>query len=301
MTDARHLYKKITESKDALPGSQRKVADYILRNGREVAFLTAEELAKRTGVSLATVVRTAAGLGFESYQVLRELLADVAKASYSPTWRELEDSWRNPDSGDYFGMVVRDTIEALRHILTPGVAASVRNAVEILDGARVVHIMGSRSSRAPALSLYYAFQQFLRDARLLGTMGGDDLYENLLRVREKDAFIAISNGYPHYAVQTLDAVRFVGERGVPVVLVTDSMSNPAIPFCREVIHVPGCEAHFSLIPLMAVLDAVVVGMGRKRSDEAVGSLRSLWKILIENGITMRPDEEDKRRKPQDNR
>lgn len=286
------LYAKIMTNKDTLPHSQRRVADYIMSTGYKVAFLTAEELAQRTGVSLATVVRTATGLGFGSYQELRENLADIAKVSYSPTWEELEESWRHPDTEDYFSLTVKNDIEALRQLLTPGLNQAIRNTVEILNDAREIAIIGSRSSRAPAFALYYGLRQFMPHVHFSGTLGGDDLYENLTCLDSQDVLIAISNGYPHYAVQTINAVRFVGKRGVPVILATDNMDNPAVPFASEILHVPGCHTHFSLVPIMTVLNTIVVGMGRKRSETSVNTLRSLWKTLVENGITIGKEPEE---------
>jgi DNA-binding MurR/RpiR family transcriptional regulator len=285
MDDAKQFYVNLAEKMEQLTESQKKVADYIIRNGKDVAFLTAQDLSEKVGVSLATVVRTASSLGYTSYQNLREIISKLVMNSYSPTWQELEESWQNPDANDLLGMVVRSNIESLRCILTDDVNNSVHNAIDILNKSDKIYVLGSRSSRAPALYFYYSLQQFKWNSYVLGTMGVDDLYENLLRIDNSSTIFAISNGYPHYSTQTIDAVKFASKKCVPVVLITDNMSNPAIPFCKEVIKVSGCGSHFSIVPLMTIIDAIIVGMGRSKPEESISKLRLLWKTLIENHIT----------------
>ena len=280
------LYRKIIKNTEQLSRSQKIVASYVLENGREVAFMTAQELADKVGVSLATVVRTAVSMGFGSYQNLRDKLKDIIKTTSNPTWQELEESWSKPYKEDYFETVVRENMEALKSLLTSARSTSISKAVDLIDSADSIYIIGSRSSRAPALSLYYAFQQFTRNANLLATMGEDDLYENLLRIGSRDVLVAISNGYPYYAMQTIKAVQFVSEKGIPVILLTDHPANPCIISSRIVILVPACKGHFSLVPLNTVLESFVVGLGMRHSDRSVDKLRALWQILIDNGITL---------------
>jgi DNA-binding MurR/RpiR family transcriptional regulator len=274
------------EKSDRLPASQKKVAQFLLENGRQVAFLTAQELADKVGVSLATVVRTVSHLGIENYQTLREKLSVFLMASAFPTWQELEESWEKPNGEDYFSTVVKENIEGIRHLITPGVIYAIDEAVSLINQARKIYVIGSRSSRAPAMTLYYAFQQFTWNTYLLGASGEDDLYENLIRVQPQDVLIAISNGYPYYAIQTINAVKFAKSNKVPVILLTDHLSNPCVPCSEIVVHVPKCEGHFSLVPLMTCIEAIVVGLGRKSSGEAVDKLRSLWSVLVENDITL---------------
>lgn len=65
---------KIREYYDHLSRSYRKVADYVLSNYYEVAFMTAAQLAYAVGVDTTTVVRFSQRLGYNGYP---ELLHDV--------------------------------------------------------------------------------------------------------------------------------------------------------------------------------------------------------------------------------
>jgi len=57
---------------DEFSRSQKDVAQYVVDHLDEVAFHTAEELARRANTSSSTVVRFAQALGFEGFPELQE-------------------------------------------------------------------------------------------------------------------------------------------------------------------------------------------------------------------------------------
>jgi DNA-binding MurR/RpiR family transcriptional regulator len=65
------LSRYIEERFDEFSRSQKDVAQYIVDHLDDVAFLTAEELARRATTSSSTVVRFAQALGFEGYPELQ--------------------------------------------------------------------------------------------------------------------------------------------------------------------------------------------------------------------------------------
>jgi len=62
------VLEKISEKKVALRESEEKVVTYILTHWQEVLHLPITELAKRMGVSEATMVRTYKKMGFRGFQ-----------------------------------------------------------------------------------------------------------------------------------------------------------------------------------------------------------------------------------------
>ena len=61
---------------DEFSRSQKDVAQYVVDHLDEVAFHTAEELARRASTSSSTVVRFAQALGFEGFPELQEAARD---------------------------------------------------------------------------------------------------------------------------------------------------------------------------------------------------------------------------------
>lgn len=64
------LFSRLRQGVQEFPGQQQLVCRTILEHYQQVAFMTVEELGQASSVSPATVVRTVARLGYESYHDL---------------------------------------------------------------------------------------------------------------------------------------------------------------------------------------------------------------------------------------
>ncbi|MGD2164015.1 MAG: MurR/RpiR family transcriptional regulator [Anaerolineae bacterium] len=86
---------RIQEKYDDLTPSFRKLADFMLQNQLDAAFMTATELADRLGVDAATVVRFAQELGYTGFRELSKEIQGVVrselKASYTADLDTAED------------------------------------------------------------------------------------------------------------------------------------------------------------------------------------------------------------------
>lgn len=66
----------VAEIADALPASQRRVADLVVDDPESVAFGTLGSVAERADTSTPTVIRFAAQLGFDGFTALRDTVRD---------------------------------------------------------------------------------------------------------------------------------------------------------------------------------------------------------------------------------
>jgi len=86
---------KIQQKYDDLTPSFRKLADFMLQNQLDAAFMTATELANRLDVDAATVVRFAQELGYTGFRELskeiQEIVRSELKASYAADLGAAED------------------------------------------------------------------------------------------------------------------------------------------------------------------------------------------------------------------
>src|SRR2546421_13010276 len=69
---------------DEFSRSQKDVAQYIVDHLDDVAFQTAEELARRANTSSSTVVRFSQALGFEGYPELQHSAREEYRRRHAP-------------------------------------------------------------------------------------------------------------------------------------------------------------------------------------------------------------------------
>jgi DNA-binding MurR/RpiR family transcriptional regulator len=77
---------------DEFSRSQKDVAQYVVDHLDEVAFHTAEELARRANTSSSTVVRFSQALGFEGFPELQEAAREEYRHGHRQPPRGLEQA-----------------------------------------------------------------------------------------------------------------------------------------------------------------------------------------------------------------
>ncbi len=117
-----HLFRKrIRQHYAALTVGYRRLADYLLENTFDAAFLNASELARRAKVDPATVTRFAQALGYSGYQELsNDIQFHVKEMVGLPAQRVRaagEDVERLEQINDYALRAVERVMAADRHTL----------------------------------------------------------------------------------------------------------------------------------------------------------------------------------------
>ena len=69
----------IEDSMSTFSKGQKRIGRYILEHYDQAAFMTAAKLGAELGISESTVVRYAAGLGYEGYPQMQQAIAAWVK------------------------------------------------------------------------------------------------------------------------------------------------------------------------------------------------------------------------------
>ncbi len=279
------VFEKLQEGMETLPTQQKQVCEFLLHNYREAAFLTVKAIAEKTSVGPATVMRTINSLGYSSFVDFQNQLHKIMISTNSSVWWRLEQSFSTDKAMDgSLEQVVQENANTITQCLSTLNIDAFHSAVERLCEAGQILILGMRSSRAAAEAFFTLCRQLLPNVRLPACLGSDHMYEQLIDLEKEDVLLAISAGGPHYAIRTIEAVEYANEKGVPVILITDDLANRAVPFASEVICVPSTSTHYSLVPIMTILDALIVEIGKRKRGEVLERLHSLEKLLVDRGI-----------------
>ena len=158
MEQTKDVVTQIRTHYDSFSKSHRRLADFILENLHEVAFLSINELSQRTGISPATITRFARRLDFQGYPDLQRGLYELQKqwAPFGQLKSLLRRETPAEDAGpDSLQWTIQNNIGLLEALYTPQLRDSFARAQEILHQARTIYIAGMRSSYATAY--YLAF------------------------------------------------------------------------------------------------------------------------------------------------
>lgn len=232
-----NLIVTIREKKDSLPKRQRALCSYILDNPVEASMLTITELANRSGIGTATVVRTIQALGYDSVSQFKSDLRSTTFAQASTSYNAFVDMGRSyaQKQGGIYALPGLYS-EYLKHLSSPAFFAQFENAADLIVKARRVFILGLRSS----LSISFLLEYQLKDLDIpleQISLRADYVLDRIVDMGPEDLLLCIAA--PPMTKRTGEVIRICHSRGVPVVMLTTTRTQPIGQKATVVIS---CEA-----------------------------------------------------------
>jgi DNA-binding MurR/RpiR family transcriptional regulator len=209
---------------DEFSRSQKDVAQYIVDHLDEVAFQTAEELARRANTSSSTVVRFSQALGFEGFPELQGQARDeyrrrvAAGLTGGGSANGVAEPLFSLDQNEFETAVAADHVnveETARKISRSEVEA----AIDAIAGARRVLIAGTDQMAFFASYLRHLLMLLDLQADIVASPSQEAL-SRLGRIDDETAVIGLSAGRPHPLV--VRAMKLARHRKAATVAITDA-------------------------------------------------------------------------------
>ena len=273
----------------------KKIADYIRNHYDQAVFMTAAKLGETLAISESTVVRFAAGIGYEGYPELQKALEDCVKGKLSDMQR-IDRKYGKSSQSEVLLSVMQSDIEKLQHTIEHLDAEAFETAVETILNAETVYVMGLRSNEPLAGFLQFYLNMIRRNVVLLNTTSVSETFEQMIHIGEKDCFIGIS--FPRYSMRTLKAMEFANDRNAKVIAITDGVHSPMNLYssCNLLARSDMVSIVDSLVAPLSVINALVVSMCLKRPQEVKQNLEMLeetwnnYQVYLNDEINFIDDE-----------
>ena len=265
---------------------QQELCCYLINNYQQAVFWTVEELSKQCGTSPATIVRTVKALGYDSYRNMMDKLRNLVVDSNNSMWREIERSqgyMHNDDS--LLNWVARDNIGAIRKSMTGILRSSINDASVLLGQSKSIFIVAARSSRAAAMFFYSMLSQMTNNVNM-ANYGEEELYDILTDKGSDDVIFAISLGGSHHSSIFAHAIEYAKDNGIKTIILTNAPFSEAIASVDVTLYVPRTDTHYSLVPALTVLEALVVKFGIYKKETALPKMCKLEKVLVNKKISI---------------
>lgn len=227
------LEQTIAERYDELSKRLQQAARYLMENPRDVAFETVAIIAQKAGVTPSTLIRFANAFGYQGFSEMQRLFRSklIANApNYNERIQLVRREYGQSDTPgpfqllDEFSTANAVALDQLRH---ESDEATLEGALDILEEAGSIHIVGVRRAFVVASYFAYALRHVDQRAYLVDGIGGM-FHEQADAISDGDAVIAIS--FTPYGRETLDVAQIALDKGVPLIVITDS---PLSPLARQ--------------------------------------------------------------------
>lgn len=273
----------IISVKDTLPNKQKQLCDYILENHQDINLFTVKELAKKADVGTTTVLRLVKILGYESFFELKKEFHNIQK-EYSDQWENVQRSFGNNDENMDFktlSNVWQEGARLLDKSLNPQLVESFKKAMDLIENAERINLLGLRPYKAVAIYLELLIEEFHSKTRQL-SYDSESMFERILQFEQNEVMIIF--GFAPYTQRTIDAASVAYKRGIPIVLITDHLSCPIASYSSVILTLETGEKHYTIIPIIALVEAIVVELGKRHSKTSIQKIRNLVDTLKDKNI-----------------
>lgn len=269
--------KQVETVYDDMTDSQKKVAQYIIKNYEDAAFLTLEETADRIGVSTTTVIRFARNLGYSGYSELSNQIQNIIKAKVGLPERLLV-AVDNLNHDDLLLKTFNQDLANINSTLQALSPDKLTATLDMMTAADTIYVIGLRSSFCLAHYFATALGQVRENVRLIEAVGST-YPEEIISAKEKDLCFAFT--FPRNARVTLEVTRWLKAEGVKIVAVTDTLLSPIAEFADMVLtcEVKGVMFKHSLAAPMSLINYLVASIAAQDKEKAVKVLARTENLL----------------------
>ncbi len=229
-------------------------------------------------------------MGFDGFADMQNQIRQVVRKNISPTGGKR----RIRRDGASFRDLIHWEMKNLSQLVKLNSEETVRKAATMLARAPSVHVLGLRSSFAPAYSLVFGLTQ-IRPNVLLMDLSSGLLAEQAKRLAAKDLMVLIS--FPRYVRESLLMAQEAKAAGCDILAITDSFSSPLTMQADIALLAPFDSSSYfnSTIAMYGITNALLIETAQILGDKGAQELDRLnaieqrWKLLISSEDAWRPN------------
>jgi DNA-binding MurR/RpiR family transcriptional regulator len=247
---------------DEFSRSQKDVAQYVVDHLDEVAFHTAEELARRASTSSSTVVRFSQALGFEGFPELQE----AAREEYRHLHRKADSANGTASATPLFSLdqSAFESAIAADHVNVEETARKVsRSQVEAAIEAIATHdkVLIAGTDQMAFFASYLRHLLMLLDIRAeIAASPSQEALSRLGRIDADTLVIGLSAGRPHPLV--VRAMKIARHRKAATLAIVDATLSEVSKLSERTLYYSSNSPAFvrSHAGLLSVLQALAYGV-----------------------------------------
>ncbi|MWJ29142.1 SIS domain-containing protein [Halomonas sp. ZH2S] len=251
------INQRLAEAYPELSPQLKLAAGYVLEHPMDIAFQSIRKSAAAAAVTPSTLVRLAKRMGFDSYELFREVFQSAVQAGPIELSGRATHLRNLAHTQDPIFLDVGDAaFDNIGKLFTADNQARVRDAARLILDARKVAVVGFRDTFACAYHFAYVGRIAMPDIHLIRGLEGGLLTE-LDRFDEHDVVVAF--GFEPYCAETVKALEVTGANGVRSIVVTDTLRSPLVPGAQVTFTVANATPHFfpSILSAITLIEAIL--------------------------------------------
>lgn len=266
-----------------LSEKEKKIANYILENPKEIIHSTINEVADTLGVAEATVFRFCKRIDFKGYQAMKIALASEIMSPIQLIHEEINE---NDNEKAVAEKIFHSNIRTLENTLQILDHSSIQKAAAILSKANRVEFYGTGGSAIIAMDAYH---KFIRTG--ISAYAFIDSHFQLMaasQLTEKDVAVVISHSGTNK--DTIKIMTTAKKNGAKTIGITGFPKSPVGQNADVSLFTSSEETEYrsealsSRIGQLSLIDALYVNMMISNKDQAKRSLEKVRDAISETRV-----------------
>lgn len=272
-----NIFIKLKKNIKELTNSERKVANYIIKEPTEVMFDTINELSKTVGTSTTTIMRLATKMGYSGYTELQRDVQEIIKDGKAPQAR-LTSNLKNIEKENLWTETINHYATQLTQFSNQIDESTLNNAVNLIEKARNICCTCVRSG-LPAGEYFSQNVNRIKGNCNLIVADVSDWVDEVVSMDSADVLVAIS--YPRYAKRISDFVKIAKEQNVKIIVITDTYSSPLVDYADVIIPCDSNSLAFHNSPILSLIaiDYIINSLAIKESRKDTNRLDAIDQTL----------------------
>ncbi|MCR4431338.1 MAG: MurR/RpiR family transcriptional regulator [Tepidanaerobacteraceae bacterium] len=256
-----------------LKPSEKKIAEFILKNPQDISELSISELSKKCRTSEASVVRFCRTLGYRGYQDLKiKVSSDIAFKT-----RKIQGVVNTDDDIEtIIAKISRNNMQAIENTMDIINREEVKRAADVLMTAAKVDFYGVGASAFVALDAMHKFMRI--NKACTAYLDSHMQLASAANLTKDDAAVGIS--YSGQTADTVDALKLAKNSGATTICITRFGNSPITRVSDIKLFVTANEAIFrsgamaSRISQLNVIDILFSIIACRKYDDIVKYLEN---------------------------
>jgi len=274
----------IEENYKRLTPTQKNIANYLISNLYEVAFLNADELASRVNTTPSSIVRFAKAIGLYGFPELQKKIQEIVLGKIESIGQlERAKRFKLKNFQSVISTSLSKDISSLDHLIKLINEEDIKGFSKIIISSEKKFIIADRGSFSVGHFLYFELKKILENCVFVNDLDGC-FFDNIGAISSNDLVIAIS--FPRYSTKTIRFVKCSKKKNVTVLSITDNKTSPLYSISNSCLFCPVEVTTFfsSKVAPLALVNAIICEIFYQSYNKSLHNLKNEEQILLEMNV-----------------
>lgn len=274
---------KIKNSMNNFSKSEKKIAEYILKNSDYVKTINSTQLAEAAKVGQASIIRFVKKIGFTGFsdfkiKLNQELAATADNENILHSSVTLNDS-----IGEITKKIAKDSMDSISITQNNLKDSELKKAIKLLAEANKIILIGMGASSLVAKDFSYKLSKIGKIA--IHTVDSDVQLTHVINSNSKDLVVAISqSGEKKEIIKCLQQAK---KNNTPVIGITGKSGTSMEEFSDVLLYSFAHEGLLRSSPMTSritqlfLIDTLFVGLVQQNPEESLSLIERCRKSIIE--------------------